>query len=115
MVAVGAGEQLGELTEAENAIDRGIVVFANSPGLPVTHASSSSDSARCHERRRFSQTCGAPRASRHTYRPCSNRISSGGANPSSALASAIPLSRASSATAAATAGATSRLNTDGMM
>ena len=43
------------------------------------------------------------------------RSSSVDANPTSAPASAVPLSRASSATADATAATTSRLNTDGMM
>ncbi len=50
----------------------------------------------------------------NNYMP--DKSPSGAANPiSDPSATAVPLSRASSATAAATAGATSRLNTDGMM
>ncbi len=49
-----------------------------------------------------------------TYRPDTAPNSSVEPNPTWAPASAVPLARASAATADATAGATSRLNTDGI-
>ena len=70
-------------------------------------------------RRRDRLSCGATDRTatdrRRTYRPGIAPNSSVDPNPSSAPASAVPLARASVATAAATAGATSRLNTEGMM
>jgi hypothetical protein len=61
---------------------------------------------------RFRHTSGTEAA--NSYMP--DKCPSGAANPiSDPSIAAVPLSRASSATAAATAGATSRLNTDGMM
>ena len=54
-------------------------------------------------------------ATRGGYLPAIAPNSSVDPNPSSAPGPALPVARASAATAAATAGATSRLNTEGMM